>query len=44
MTIHTVFKFRNHALMMALAAAFPVVSYAAGAARVDLSFNTEREK
>ncbi|MCP5268206.1 MAG: FecR domain-containing protein [Zoogloeaceae bacterium] len=37
MTIHTVFKFRNHALMMALAAAFPVVSYAAGAARVDFS-------
>ncbi len=32
---HSIFRLRNHVLMAALAAAFPVVSYAAGAAKVD---------
>ncbi len=37
MPIQSIFRFKNHALMMALAAAFPVVSYGAGAAKVDFA-------
>lgn len=34
---YSVFRFKNHALLMALAAAYPVISYSAGAARVDFA-------
>jgi hypothetical protein len=37
MPIHSIFRFKNHALMMALAAAFPLTSYGAGAAKVDFA-------
>ena len=37
MPIQSIFRFKNHALMMALAAAFPVASYGAGAAKVDFA-------
>ena len=37
MSAQQIFRLRNPALLMALAAAFPVISYAAGAANVDFS-------
>jgi len=37
MPISTVFRFKNHALMMALAAAYPALSYATGAATLDFA-------
>jgi len=37
MSAHQVFRLRNPALLVALAAAFPVISYAAGAANVDFA-------
>ncbi|HNL78701.1 MAG TPA: FecR family protein [Accumulibacter sp.] len=37
MPITTVFRFKNHALMMALAAVYPAFSYGAGAARLDFA-------
>ena len=40
MSAQLYFRFRNPALMMALAAVFPVVSYAAGAANVDFAAGT----
>jgi len=37
MSAHQIFRLRNPALLMALAAVFPVISYAAGAANVDFA-------
>ena len=37
MSAQQIFRLRNPALLMALAAAFPVISYAAGAANVDFA-------
>lgn len=37
MTAYSVFRFKNHALLAALAAAYPAISYSAGAASVDFS-------
>ncbi len=37
MPITTLFRFKNHALMMALAAAYPAFCYAAGAATLDFA-------
>lgn len=40
MTTHAIFRLRNHALLMALSAAYPVVSYSAGAAHIDFVAGT----
>lgn len=40
MSAYSIFRFKNHALMVALATAYPVLSYAAGAARVDFATGT----
>ena len=37
MPAYSVFRFKNHALLAALAAAYPAMSYSAGAASVDFS-------
>lgn len=37
MSGYSVFRFKNHALMMALAAVYPALSHSAGAARVDFA-------
>lgn len=37
MPIHSIFRLKNHVLLMALAAAYPVISHAAGAAKIDFS-------
>ncbi len=37
MSVYSVFRFKNRALMVALAAAYPAFSYSAGAARVDFA-------
>lgn len=37
MSGYSVFRFKNHALMMALTAVYPALSYSAGAARVDFA-------
>jgi hypothetical protein len=37
MTTRQIFRLRNPALLIALAAVFPVVSYAAGAANIDFA-------
>ncbi|MFA7291029.1 MAG: FecR family protein [Rhodocyclaceae bacterium] len=34
---HSIFRLKNHALLMALASAYPVVSFAAGPAQIDFS-------
>jgi hypothetical protein len=37
MPIHTIFRVRNHALLMALSAAYPSMSYAVGSAQIDFA-------
>lgn len=37
MPIHNIFRLKNHALLMALSAAYPVMSYAVGAAQIDFA-------
>ncbi|MCK6405378.1 MAG: FecR family protein [Rhodocyclaceae bacterium] len=42
MPSYSIFRLRNHALMMALAAAYPSISYAAGAASLDFATGSVR--
>ncbi|HEX5804319.1 MAG TPA: FecR family protein [Azospira sp.] len=37
MPMHAIFRLKNHALLMALAAAYPVLAHSAGAAKVDFA-------
>ncbi|MDQ5946781.1 MAG: FecR protein, partial [Pseudomonadota bacterium] len=37
MPMHTIFRLKNHALLIALAAAYPAISYSAEAARIDFA-------
>lgn len=37
MPIYSIFRLKNHALLMALASAYPVISYSAGAAQIDFA-------
>mgnify|MGYP000988074257 CR=1 FL=1 len=37
MPIYSIFRMKNHALLMALSAAYPVIGYSAGAAQIDFA-------
>jgi len=37
MPIYSIFRMKNHALLMALSAAYPVIGYTAGAAQIDFA-------